>query len=46
MDKDEEWILNDDKKTIHEVGLENEDEVSFFNRSDYEKYKLHPEVKW
>jgi len=46
MDKDDEWILNNDKKTVHEVGLENEDEVSFFNRSDYEKYKLHPEVKW
>jgi len=46
MDKDDEWIINNDNKTLAEIGLEHEDEISFFNRSDYEKYKVHPDVKW
>lgn len=55
----EEWILDNDDKTLAEVGLgtsflspashsnnsvENESEVSFFNRKDYEDFKLNPEV--
>ncbi|KAL4074536.1 hypothetical protein V8B97DRAFT_2005481 [Scleroderma yunnanense] len=40
----DEWILNDNNKTLAEVGFENETEVSFFNGEAYEKYKLNPEV--
>ncbi|KJA27265.1 hypothetical protein HYPSUDRAFT_115237, partial [Hypholoma sublateritium FD-334 SS-4] len=47
----EEWILDNDDKTLAEVGLgessfslpQNESEVSFFSRKDYEDFKLNPE---
>ncbi|OBZ75486.1 hypothetical protein A0H81_04701 [Grifola frondosa] len=42
----EDWILNDDAKTLTDIGFENETEVSFFNREAYEKFKAHPEIKW
>ncbi|KAL4064327.1 cytoplasmic protein [Scleroderma citrinum] len=42
----DEWILNDNNKTLAEVGFENETEVSFFNGEAYEKYKLNPEIRW
>ncbi|CDO74859.1 hypothetical protein BN946_scf185004.g9 [Trametes cinnabarina] len=42
----DEWIFDDDSKTLAEMGLENESEVSFFNRKAYEEFKQHPDVKW
>lgn len=42
----DEWILDDDNKTLAEVGFENETEVSFFNSEAYQKYKLNPEICW
>lgn len=42
----DDWILGDESKTLAEVGLENETEVSFFNREAYEKYRLNPEIRW
>jgi len=28
------------------IVLENETEISLFNRADYDKFKANPEVKW
>ncbi|KAI0637341.1 hypothetical protein C8Q77DRAFT_1097119 [Trametes polyzona] len=42
----DEWIFDDDSKTLAELGLENESEVSFFNRQAYEEFKKHPDTKW
>ncbi|KAF5330631.1 hypothetical protein D9619_005717 [Psilocybe cf. subviscida] len=42
----DEWILDDDSKTLTEVGFENETEVSFFSRQDYDDFKLNPETSW
>ncbi|KIK31350.1 hypothetical protein PISMIDRAFT_5824 [Pisolithus microcarpus 441] len=42
----DDWVLDDENKTLAEVGLENETEVSFFNREAYEKYRHNPEIRW
>ncbi|KAF4614966.1 hypothetical protein D9613_002813 [Agrocybe pediades] len=42
----DDWILNDEEKPLSELGFENETEVSFFNREDYEAFKLNPETSW
>ncbi|KAF9218520.1 hypothetical protein BS17DRAFT_791249 [Gyrodon lividus] len=42
----DEWILGNDSKILADSGLENESEVSFFNREAYEKFKLNPEIRW
>ncbi|EJU05620.1 hypothetical protein DACRYDRAFT_20056 [Dacryopinax primogenitus] len=42
----DEWLLTDDSVTLASCGLENESEVSFFNRELYEQFKSHPETKW
>ncbi|KIJ69542.1 hypothetical protein HYDPIDRAFT_172910 [Hydnomerulius pinastri MD-312] len=42
----DEWILDDDGKTLADVGFENETEISFFGREAYEKFKLNPEIRW
>lgn len=42
----DDWILDDDSKTLAECGFENETEVSFFNRELYEQFKAHPETRW
>ncbi|RKP10062.1 hypothetical protein THASP1DRAFT_22168 [Thamnocephalis sphaerospora] len=41
----DDWIM-DDEKTLADYGVENETELSFFNREAYETFKLDPEVKW
>jgi hypothetical protein len=41
-----EWFLEDGQKTLQEVGLENEAELSFFLRQDYEDFIKDPETKW
>ena len=40
----DDWIFEDDTATLLSLGLENEAEVSFFNRALYEEFKLNPEV--
>jgi len=42
----DDWILEDDDKTLTDIGLENESEVSFFSRKAYDSFKLSPEVRW
>ncbi|KAI0668558.1 hypothetical protein C8Q78DRAFT_1047802 [Trametes maxima] len=42
----DEWIFEDESKTLADMGLENESEVSFFNRQSYEEFKKHPDIKW
>lgn len=41
-----DWILEDGTKTLVELGLENEAELSLFNRADYEDFIQNPETKW
>ncbi|KAN0061271.1 hypothetical protein ACQY0O_006117 [Thecaphora frezii] len=53
-----EWILDDAQiaaqhpgKTEHtvtlaELGIENEHELSFFNRRDYEQFLSNPQIRW
>ncbi|PWN37837.1 uncharacterized protein FA14DRAFT_166841 [Meira miltonrushii] len=41
-----DWILEDGTKTLLELGLENEAELSLFNRADYEEFIQNPETKW
>jgi len=42
----DEWILDDDSVILSSIGLENEAELSFFNRELYEAFKIDPETKW
>ncbi|GLB35268.1 putative uncharacterized conserved protein (DUF2340) [Lyophyllum shimeji] len=42
----DEWILEDDGKTLAELEFENETEVSFFNREMYEQFKVNPKTSW
>ncbi|GAA5869761.1 hypothetical protein JCM3774_003841 [Rhodotorula dairenensis] len=39
-------ILDDDSATLASVGIENESEVSFFNRALYDEYKANPQQAW
>ncbi|RUS18441.1 hypothetical protein BC937DRAFT_88778 [Endogone sp. FLAS-F59071] len=44
---DENLLFTDDDMTLASLGLENESEVSFFNREAYEAFKQHPDmIKW
>ncbi|KAI0050039.1 hypothetical protein FA95DRAFT_1537109 [Auriscalpium vulgare] len=42
----DDWILDEDSKTLEECGFENETEVSFFNRESYSKFQANPETRW
>ncbi|KAH7921491.1 hypothetical protein BV22DRAFT_1114389, partial [Leucogyrophana mollusca] len=42
----DDWIFNDDKSYLVDLGFENETEISFFNRDAYEQFKLQPETRW
>lgn len=43
----EDWILDlDSDRPLADFGVENETELSVFNRDDYEAYKANPEDKW
>jgi len=42
----DELILNDDDAKLVDVGIENETELSFFNKAAYFTFKENPEVKW
>lgn len=45
MDHDD-WIFDDDARTLAELGIENETEISFFNRVAYNAFKENPEIRW
>ncbi|KAF9583586.1 hypothetical protein BGW38_009112, partial [Lunasporangiospora selenospora] len=45
MDQDEDWILSNDNDTLESKGIENETEISIFNRELYETYKQNPNIK-
>ncbi|KAF9574186.1 hypothetical protein EC968_007281 [Mortierella alpina] len=46
LDHDEDWILNKPEALLAECGIENETEISIFNRELYEAFKQHPDMKW
>jgi len=46
LEHDEDWIFKDDKKTLGDLGIDNETEISFFNMEDYQRYKADPQLKW
>ncbi|VVT46197.1 uncharacterized protein SAPINGB_P001094 [Magnusiomyces paraingens] len=46
FDHDDDWILSDPNKSLHDYGVENETELSIFNFKDYEEYKANPVDKW
>jgi Uncharacterized conserved protein (DUF2340) len=41
----DEWTLTDEQ-TLQDAGCENEMTLSFYNHTDYEKFKANPEEKW
>ena len=43
---DDVLVFQDEDKSLLELGFRNETEVSYFNKADYEKYKLDPTLKW
>ncbi|KAF9129190.1 hypothetical protein BGX30_014052 [Mortierella sp. GBA39] len=45
MDNDD-WILSNDDEILANRGIENETEISIFNRELYEAFKQHPDIKW
>lgn len=48
FDHDEDWVLdctNEDKK-LYEYGIENETEISLYNITEYQEFKLNPVEKW
>jgi len=42
----DEWIFDENSKTLAELGFENETEVSLFNREMYDQFKANPETLW
>nr|AAS56722.1 YKR074W [Saccharomyces cerevisiae] len=48
FDHDDDWTLDieNDKKKLFEYGIENETEISLFNKEDYLRFKENPEGKW
>ncbi|KAG0296324.1 hypothetical protein BGZ96_009723 [Linnemannia gamsii] len=45
MDNDD-WILSNDDEILASRGIENETEISIFNRELYESFKKNPDIKW
>jgi hypothetical protein len=43
---DDSLIMDDLTKTLGDYGVQNETELSYFGREEYEKYKLDPVTKW
>jgi adenylate kinase family enzyme len=46
FEHDDEWIMSDLSRTLVSYGVENETEISVFNREAYEEFKKNPEEKW
>jgi len=45
LDNDD-WVFDNDDATLSSLGLQNESEVSFYNRKLYEAFKSDPQTKW
>ncbi|ORX60248.1 hypothetical protein DM01DRAFT_1332403 [Hesseltinella vesiculosa] len=45
-DEDDRLIYSDESAILAWIGVENETEISFFNREQYEVYKKNPDMKW
>ncbi|KAG0297048.1 hypothetical protein BGZ98_000720 [Dissophora globulifera] len=46
MENDQDLVLANDEELLVNRGIENETEISIFNREIYEAYKQHPDIKW
>ncbi|KAJ3131072.1 hypothetical protein HK100_006870 [Physocladia obscura] len=49
LDHDTDWIMDPTVVLSEQKGMgtiENETEISFFNKEMYDAYKVHPETKW
>ncbi|KAF9433742.1 hypothetical protein BGZ76_009036 [Entomortierella beljakovae] len=46
LDHDEDWILNNDDDILASHGIENETEISIFNKELYDIFKQNPDIKW
>jgi len=44
--ENDDWIFSDDTATLSSLGIENETELSFFNRKLYDDFLSNPETKW
>jgi hypothetical protein len=44
VDKDEVYM--DDNLTLAALNIDDETEISFFEKAGYEAYKSHPDTKW
>ncbi|KAK9466503.1 hypothetical protein V1512DRAFT_276509 [Lipomyces arxii] len=42
----DDWLLLDHSRTLQECGIENETEISLFNRELYDKYISNPIDRW
>ncbi|KAF9264924.1 cytoplasmic protein [Marasmius fiardii PR-910] len=42
----DDWILDDEDKTLADYGFENETEVSFFDRALYGEFRQDPQTSW
>ncbi|KAF8582210.1 hypothetical protein K439DRAFT_167532 [Ramaria rubella] len=42
----EELILDDESACLADLGIENETEISFFNKNAYDAFKSNPETRW
>ena len=43
---DESLVYSDWDRSLYDLGIRHEAEVSLFKKSDYEQYKLNPVQKW
>jgi len=39
-------MLDDNDAYLANLGIENETEISFFNKEAYDAFKTNPETKW
>lgn len=46
LEEDPHLMLNDDKRNLASYGIENETELSIYNKAQYDEYVLDPEMKW
>ena len=46
LEHDDELILSDPDVLLSNVGIQNETELSYFNRAAYEAYKANPQTRW
>ncbi|PRP88835.1 hypothetical protein PROFUN_00303 [Planoprotostelium fungivorum] len=45
LEHDDDWTLSDDSAVLSSLGIEEETELSWYNKEQYDKFKSNPEVK-